>query len=64
MDYDVKGRRWTHLEELEVASTEDASALARLRIWLARVIFPHVQMTRQLLPNYMRHLDQSAQCQR
>lgn len=33
-------------------------------IWLVHVIFPHVQMTCQLLLNYMRHLDQSAQCQR
>lgn len=33
-------------------------------IWLAHVIFPHVQMTCQLLLNYTRHLDQSAQCQR
>lgn len=64
MDYDVKGRRQAHLEELEVASAEDAGALAQLRIWPASVIFPHVQMTRQLLLNYMRHLDQSAQCQR
>ena len=33
-------------------------------IWLVHVIFPHVQMTCQLPLNYMRHLDQSAQCQR
>lgn len=33
-------------------------------IWLVHVIFPHVQMTCQLLLNYTRHLDQSAQCQR
>lgn len=33
-------------------------------IWLAHVIFPHVQMTCQLLLNYTSHLDQSAQCQR
>lgn len=32
-------------------------------IWPARVIFSHVQMTCQLLLNYTRHLDQSAQCQ-
>lgn len=33
-------------------------------IWLAHVIHPHVQMTCQLLLNYTRHLDQSAQRQR
>lgn len=57
MDCDVRGHPQAHLEELEVASAEDAGALVR-------VIFSHVQMTRQLLLNYMRHLDQSAQCQR
>lgn len=55
--WEKKGFEDTVVEALLVAGRHNEY------IWLAHVIFPHVQMTCQLLLNYTRHLDQSAQCQ-
>lgn len=60
-------QRKLSLEKNKKKAFEDTVVLVASRhsdcIWLVHVIFPHVQMTCQLLLNYMRHLDQRAQCQ-
>lgn len=60
-------QRKLSLQKKQKKAFEDTVVLVASRhsdcIWLVHVIFPHVQMTCQLLLNYMRHLDQRAQCQ-
>lgn len=60
---EIVGNEWRRQGSGESPVRGASRGRAGKRIWLARVVFPRVQMTRQLLLNYTRHLDQSAQCQ-